>query len=87
MFMWWKINNRHLCLSLEHVVNGATFNNLKGVLVDAMVLFGDLCQETISSKLITFGANGVSVFQIIKIGVAIQLKKENAPLMIGVCIV
>jgi hypothetical protein len=36
--------------------------------------FGDLNQDTIASKLITFGANGVNVFQGVKIGVTIYLK-------------
>jgi hypothetical protein len=44
------------------VVDEAPYGNLKHVLVDGMVLFNDLCQETIASKLITFGANGVNVF-------------------------
>ncbi len=39
-----------------------------------MVFFGDL--QTITSKLITFGAY--------KIGVIIELKYPNAPFMIGV---
>jgi len=30
--------------------------------VDAMVLYGGLIQETMASKLITFGVDGVSVF-------------------------
>jgi hypothetical protein len=47
------------------------FDNLKHVLVDAIVLFGDLCQETIAYKLITFRVDGVSVFQGIVIGVTI----------------
>jgi hypothetical protein len=29
---------------LQHLVNGATFDNLKRVLLDAMVLFGGLCK-------------------------------------------
>jgi hypothetical protein len=32
-----------MLLSLQHVVDGATSNNLKCVLVDDMVLFGDFC--------------------------------------------
>ncbi len=67
------------------VVDGTTSNNLKCELVDDMVLFGDLCQETIASKLIAFGANGVNVFQGIRTGViTVQLKEENAPFMISV---
>jgi hypothetical protein len=56
----WQIT--FLLLSLHHVVDGATSNNLKKQMVDAMVLFGDLIQKTMATKLITFEANGVSVF-------------------------
>jgi hypothetical protein len=45
------------------VVNEATLDNLKNIMVDAMVLYGGLIQKTIASKLITFGADGVNVFQ------------------------
>jgi hypothetical protein len=38
------------------VVDGATSNNLKRILVDAMVLYGGLIKETIASKLM-----GVSI--------------------------
>ncbi len=34
-----------LLLSLQHVVDGATSDNLKRILVDAMVLYGGLIQE------------------------------------------
>jgi hypothetical protein len=46
-----------IVVSLQQVVDGATSNNLKGILVDSMVLFVDLNQNNISSKLITFGTN------------------------------
>jgi hypothetical protein len=36
--------------------------------------FGELNQDTIASKLITFGAKGVHVFQGVKIGVTSYLK-------------
>ncbi len=76
-----------MLLSLQCVVVGTTSDNLKHVLVDDMMLFGDLHKETISSKLITFGVDGVNVFQGIRIGVIIvQLKEENAPFML-VCII
>ncbi len=65
------------------MVDEIRLDNLKRVLVDAMVLFDDLCQEIIASKLITFGADGVNVFEGIGIGVIIQLKKDNAPFMIS----
>jgi hypothetical protein len=49
-----------------------------------MVLFGDLNPDDIASKLITFGVDGVNVFQGVKIGVIFQLKNQNAPFMISV---
>jgi hypothetical protein len=51
-----------LLLLLQQVVDGATSNNLKHILVNVMVLYGDLTQESITSKVITFVANGVNVF-------------------------
>ncbi len=45
------------------MVDRATLNNLKKLMVDAMVLYGGLIQKIIASELITFGADGVSVFQ------------------------
>jgi hypothetical protein len=48
------------------MVDGATFDNLKHILVDAMVLFGVLNQNNIASKLITFGTHEVSVFNVSK---------------------
>jgi hypothetical protein len=65
------------------VVDGATFDNLKCILVDAVLFFDDLNQNTIASKLIRFITNGVSVFQGVKTCVIVQLKDKNAPLLIG----
>jgi hypothetical protein len=56
------------------VVNGATFDNLMHILVVAMVFFGDLNQNTIASKLITFKLDGLNVFQGVRTNVTIQLK-------------
>jgi hypothetical protein len=66
------------------MVDGATFDNLKCILVDAMVLFGDLNKDNIASKLVTFAVNEVNVFQGVKIGVTVWIKNQNAPFMIGV---
>ncbi len=44
------------------MVGGAASNNLKCILIDAMVIFGDLNQDAIAFKLITFGTNGVNLF-------------------------
>ncbi len=71
-----------LLLSLYWVVDGVTFDNFKCILVDAMLFFGDLNQDTIASKLIRFIANGASVFQGVKTCVIVQLKYKNAPFFI-----
>jgi hypothetical protein len=57
-------------------VNGATSNNLKCILVDTMVFFGDLNQDNIAYKLIIFGANKVNVFQGVKTSVIIHEKSK-----------
>jgi len=62
-----------LLLCLQRVVDGATFDKLKRILVDAMVLFCDLDEDNIASKLITFGVDEVSIFQGAKIGMIFQL--------------
>ncbi len=66
------------------MVDAATSNNLKCIMMDVLVLYGDLTQENIASKLITFGVDRMSVFQGVKIGVTVQLKTQNALFMIGV---
>jgi len=49
-----------------------------------MVFFGDLVSKTIASKLITFGVDGVDVFQVVRIGMIVQSKDQNAPFIIYV---
>ncbi len=60
MFENWQ--QTPLLLSLQEMIDGATLDNLKRIMVDAMVLYGGLIHETMASKLITFGANGAGVF-------------------------
>jgi hypothetical protein len=55
-----------LLLSLQQVVDGATLDNLKCIIVDVQVLYGDLTQESITYELITFGVDGVSVLRVLK---------------------
>jgi hypothetical protein len=67
------------------VVDGDILNNLKRIMVNAMVLYGGLIWETMVSPLVTqFGANGVSVFHGVRIRVIIQLKNQNVPFMVNV---
>ncbi len=61
------------------MVDGATLDDLKCILVDVMVLYGDLTQESVASKLITFGDDGVSVFQGVITNVIVRLKDQTTP--------
>ncbi len=63
MHMWLKVSKEFFCYyRCNKWLNGVTSNDLKHILVDVMILYGDLTQESVASKLITFGANGVSFF-------------------------
>jgi len=57
-------------------------DHLKRILVDAMVLYGGLTQK-MTSKLITFGIDGLMCFLGCRIKVTISLKYLNIPFMIG----
>ncbi len=59
------------------MVDGAIFDNLKHILMDAMVFFGDLDEDNMASRLITCRVDGVSIFQGVKIGVIVQLKYQK----------
>ncbi len=53
--------------SLQQVVDGVISNNLKWILMDAIVFFNDLSYESIAFKLLTFGVNGVTIFHNVKL--------------------
>jgi hypothetical protein len=63
----WRFANSLLLLSLQQVVDGTTLDNLKCLLMDVLVVYGDLKQYSIASKFITYGVDGVSVFQGVRI--------------------
>jgi hypothetical protein len=82
----WKHNP--ILLTLEEFVNGGIVNNLTKVIVDSVLQYGGLSKFDLASKLINFGANGVSIFQGAKSGVITQLRKKFALYMLGVhCVV
>jgi len=75
MHLWLEVGKFFFwLLSLQQVVDGATLDNL----------YADLTQESITFELITFGVDGVSVFEGVRIGVTFQLKTETTLFMIGV---
>ncbi len=78
----WK--HIHILLTLEHVLFGATTNNLIKVILGSLLEYGDLFETNLVSKLINFGVNGALVFQGAKTNVITQLNKTHTPFMLGV---
>ncbi len=59
----WKIDKKKFCFyPCINLLMGAILDNLKGIIVDAMVLYNGLIKKTKASKFITFGVDGVNVF-------------------------
>jgi hypothetical protein len=64
---------------LEGVVAGLNVDNLIQILMETFMHEGGLTVYLISKKLMAFGANGVFVFQGIKLGVTKQIFDGWAP--------
>jgi hypothetical protein len=60
----WKLNP--ILVTLEQLVNGGTIDNLTEVIMDNVFQYGGLSKFDLVSKLISFGANGVLVFEGVK---------------------
>jgi hypothetical protein len=78
---WTKVP---LLIACKQVLGGATANNLTKVISTALEDAGGMDKIANRTKLISFGANGVSVFQGCRTGVATQLKMKHAPFLISV---
>jgi hypothetical protein len=50
-------------LTMKQIVDGSNLDNLKKVLMNSLKLCGGISKEHITNKLVSFGANEVSVFQ------------------------
>jgi hypothetical protein len=61
------------------LVNGGITNNFKKVIVDNVFQYRGLLEFDLVSKLISFGANGILIFQGVKSGVTTQLKEKFSP--------
>jgi hypothetical protein len=59
--------------------DGATTNGLKKLLMGSLSTKGGLNADAIASKLLWFGADGVSAFQGKRTGVIVQIKRNFAP--------
>jgi hypothetical protein len=58
--------SKPILLSLDYVVVGSGFDNLIQVLMQVLMHQGGFTKDLIGIKLMTFGADGVSIFQGIK---------------------
>ncbi len=73
-----------ILVNLERVVDGTTFGNLIVVIVYSLIVLGGLLNVDIVNKVDCYGTNGVTMFQGLKIGVAIQLKNKHNPYIVGI---
>jgi hypothetical protein len=64
--------------------DGSTANNLTELLMGALSTKGGLADEDVAAKLLCFGADGVSAFQVKRTGVTVQIKAKHAPFATGI---
>ncbi len=73
-----------ILLNLERIVNGGTSNNLTFIIIHSLVVFGAMSETDITNKVVYFGANGVIIFQGLKIGVIVQSVSKHCPFVVGI---
>jgi hypothetical protein len=72
-----------ILLNLERIVNGSTSDNLTFIIIRSLV-FGGMSKTDITNKVVFFGANGVIVFQGLKINVTVQLGSKHYHFVVGI---
>jgi hypothetical protein len=70
-------------LHLSCVSESGTSDHLTNVIMHVLLCEGGLSREQIASKLVCFGADGISTFQGAKTGVTIQIREKWAPFSLG----
>jgi hypothetical protein len=75
---------RPIQLLVTRLYDGASLANLLSTLLEAMEAYGGLPPSEIAGKLISFGADGVSVFQGVRTRVTVQLKDSHVPFVMGI---
>jgi hypothetical protein len=73
-----------LLIACKQVIGGATANNLTKMILTALEEAGGMDKIANRTNLISFGADGVSVFQGCRTGVATQLRMKHAPFLVSV---
>jgi hypothetical protein len=73
-----------ILLNLERIVNGGTFDNLISIIIHSLAIFGGMLETNIANKVVCFGADGVRIFQSLKISVTIQLVSKHCLFVVGI---
>jgi hypothetical protein len=74
----------HILISLYHVLEGSSSNNLTKMIMEALTIKGGMLRHQVVSKLMSFGVDNVNVFQDTKCGVTKHIWDDYAPVSIGV---
>lgn len=74
---------RPIQLVVTRLFDGASSSTLLSTLLETLEQYGGLVRPEIAAKLVSFGADGVSVFQGVRTGVTVQLKDNHAPFVSG----
>jgi hypothetical protein len=89
----WLSVHIYLCIGFSRVsvllglfclVQGNGASALKEAIITCISCHGGLSENVVAERMVSFGADGVSVFQGSRTGVTTQLKEHDAPFMIGV---
>ncbi len=65
-------------------MNGGTFNNLTYVIIHSPTIFCGMLKTNITNKVVYFGVDSVTIFQGLKIGVAVQLVSKHYLFVVGI---
>ncbi len=68
-----------IILNLEKIMDGGTFDNFTNVNIRSVIVFGGMLKIDLTNKVVYFGANGVSIFQSLKMNVFVQLINKHCP--------
>ncbi len=73
-----------ILFSPKKVLKGTTFDSMTHLIIEVLIIEGGLEKEIMASWLVSFGVDGVLVFQSISTSITMQLHNEYAPHMVGV---
>jgi hypothetical protein len=65
-----------ILISFNHVLEGFGSNNLTKVIMEALTTKGGMLKDQVVSKLMSFGANNINVFQSTKSSVTKQIQAD-----------